>query len=70
MSGPYRNLPECDHGVTFDEAAWKAPTPLSSCLDAHEVRERWPRLDGLCPLGCGYRGIAYASMTHFVAGDW
>lgn len=62
---PYRTSPadKCDHGVCFDESAAKG-------LDAHEVRRRWPRLFGDCPLGCGYRGIYYASMAHYVYGDW
>jgi len=63
MSDPYRTPPECDHGVAFDlNAAENVPWS--------EVRKRWPRLDGECPKGCGYRGIAYASMAHCVCGDW
>jgi len=60
-----RDQAECDHGVVFDEAAWKAeqPTPWT-------VRERWPRLFGPCPKGCGFNGIAYASFGHYIAGDW
>lgn len=54
---------ECDHGVTFDEAA-------AAGLDAYEVRRRWPRLQGKCPKGCGFVGIAYASMLHYISGDW
>lgn len=53
----------CKHGVTFD-------SPAARGLPAREVRKRWPRLDGLCPLGCGYNGIAYASKEHYVMGDW
>jgi len=59
----YRMLPPCDHGVVFDQRAARD-------LPAHEVRRRWPRLDGACPLGCGYVGIGYASMAHYVCGDW
>lgn len=54
---------ECTHGVTFDLEAAKG-------LDAHEVRRRWPRGFGECPLGCGYSGIAYASYMHYLYGDW
>ena len=54
---------ECDHGLVFDEQAARG-------LHASVVRERWPRLFGLCPKRCGYDGIAYASMAHFTAGDW
>ncbi|MGK3981250.1 hypothetical protein WMF38_57165 [Sorangium sp. So ce118] len=53
----------CDHGLLFDADAARS-------LGANEVRRRWPRLFGECPKGCGYRGIAYASGEHYVAGDW
>lgn len=53
----------CDHGVHFDADAARS-------LSTHEIRRRWPRLDGTCPLGCGFDGIAYASTLHYVAGDW
>ncbi len=55
--------PACDHGVTFDEFE-------AAGLDAYAVRERWPRLYGDCPKGCGFNGIGYASMAHYVCGDW
>ena len=54
---------ECDHGVTFDEKA-------SEGLEYTEVRKRWPRLFGECPKKCGFNGIGYASMMHYVMGDW
>lgn len=53
----------CDHGVKFDAEAARN-------LSASEVRKRWPRHWGACPLGCGYVGIAYASWEHYGAGDW
>ena len=59
---PYRET-ECDHGITFDRDAAKD-------LTKEEVRQRWPRLFGICPKGCGYNGIYYASMAHYVYGDW
>jgi hypothetical protein len=71
---------QCDHGVTFDEAAarklladWVPDSPaafIAGPPGAAEVRKRWPRLMGACPKGCGYHGIAYASSTHYVFGDW
>lgn len=67
---PYRTPPACDHGVTFDERAWHKADVGIVMMTAEEVRKRWPRLDGDCPKGCGYRGIAYASRLHFIAGDW
>lgn len=57
-----RDRETCDHGVTFDTAGLD--------MEAHEVRRRWPRLHGVCPKGCGFQGIAYASAAHYVAGDW
>jgi hypothetical protein len=74
MDDPYRSPLPCDHGVAFDEAAYHAlPTGLlrtSSIMLRAEVRQRWPRLNGPCPKGCGFSGIAYASSMHYLAGDW
>lgn len=53
----------CTHGVTFDGEAAKGLSP-------DEIRKRWPRGWGLCKLGCGFSGIAYASFLHYVSGDW
>ena len=55
--------PQCTHGITFDPDAAKG-------LSVAELRKRWPRLYGNCPLGCGYNGIYYASFGHYVMGDW
>ncbi|OPZ35851.1 MAG: hypothetical protein BWY99_02154 [Synergistetes bacterium ADurb.BinA166] len=52
----------CSHSVSFDDAG--------AGMDSTEVRRRWPRLEGPCPLGCGFVGIAYASGLHYVSGDW
>lgn len=54
---------ECAHGLTFDSAC-------AAGLPVEEVRRRWPRLDGACPLGCSYHGVAYASPEHLAAGAW
>jgi len=71
---PYRELPACDHDVVFDEVGYKRLCKerigYPQSLLVAEVRQRWPRLDGTCPKGCGYVGIAYASQLHYVAGDW
>lgn len=56
----------CDHGVSFDEDAFRQRPDMSTT----EVRKRWPRLFGACPKGCGFDGIGYASKLHFVVGDW
>lgn len=71
---------ECDHGVTFDEAeakklltGWRPKDPgefIWGNPASSEVRKRWPRLQGKCPKGCGFDGIAYASMNHYTMGDW
>lgn len=56
---------QCGHPRTlppFDEAAARG-------LSAEEVRRRWPRFWGACP-DCGAQVITYASVGHFVAGDW
>ena len=55
----------CDHGIEFDEAWCKRENPSSQ-----EVRERYPRLSGPCPKGCGFHGIGYANLAHFIWGDW
>lgn len=73
----------CDHGVTFDEAEarklveatpnLKADPGLSFVLGSpatSKIRKLWPRLNGTCPKGCGYVGIAYASRAHYLYGDW
>jgi hypothetical protein len=62
MPDPYRTA-ECDHGIVFDPEAAKGKT-------ASEIKQRWPRLFGVCPKGCGFEGIAYASTLHFISGDW
>ena len=71
---------ECDHGVTFDEAAaaklhagWEPKTEaewITGNPACAEIRKLWPRLDGPCPKGCGYCGISYASEAHYLMGDW
>ena len=63
MSGTGSKKEECTHGVVFDEK-------LAKDMTVQEIRKAFPRLDGLCPLGCGYRGIAYVSTAHYVYGDW
>jgi len=53
----------CTHGVVYD------PTDIAA-LEEGRVRQKYPRLSGLCPLGCGYTGIYYVSFEHYIAGDW
>lgn len=53
----------CDHGVGFDEER-------AALMDSYEIQRVYPRLNGTCPKGCGYVGIAYASAKHYYAGDW
>jgi hypothetical protein len=70
----------CNHGITFDEDAalelirnW-SPADAAEFIvgppGSREIRKRWPRLFGVCPLGCGYQGIYYASWAHYTMGDW
>jgi hypothetical protein len=75
---------KCNHGIVFDEEAAKElskNTTVDTTLDpavafimgpssSTEIRKRWPRLCGLCPKGCGYNGIYYASFAHYLYGDW
>ncbi len=74
----------CNHGVFFDlEEAKKIldqsvidpdEDPALSFImgpsTTPEIRKRFPRLCGLCPKGCGYNGIYYASYEHYTYGDW
>jgi hypothetical protein len=72
----------CNHGVVFDKAAAEKilestphddrdPIAFIMGSTGHvEIRKRWPRLMGKCPLGCGFSGIAYASYEHYLYGDW
>jgi len=70
----------CNHGVTFDHVeaqklfdGWTPRHGMDVVLGNPawaEVRVRWPRLSGTCPLGCGFNGIAYASAEHHEAGYW
>ena len=53
----------CTHGITFDEEKAKG-------LSSRTVRKRWPRLNGPCPLGCGFSGSYYVSWAHVRAGEW
>lgn len=60
-----KRIPKCEHPKVipaFD--AEKAKTMTSS-----EIRKTYPRFGGKCP-DCEYQGIIYASMTHYIAGDW
>jgi len=64
---------ECDHGVEFDVKEAEriyADRAIEPALKTAEIRERFPRLFGVCPKGCGFDGIAYASQAHFLYGDW
>ncbi len=71
--GPPSQNPPCDHGVAFPHqltADGTVPLPEVWELSSEKVREKYPRLHGTCPKGCGFKGIAYASHAHYIAGDW
>jgi len=55
----------CDHGLAFDPIICRDQN-----LSSRDVQKMFPRLSGECPLKCGYVGIAYVSMEHFLYGDW
>lgn len=62
--GP-EEVERCDHSIatpTFDERAAEG-------LSSSEIRKRWPRFMGSCP-SCGEPVILYASLSHFLEGDW
>lgn len=59
------NESACDHGITYPQYG-----DAVKGLTATEVRQQFPRLSGLCPKGCGYNGIYYASFAHYLHGDW
>lgn len=73
---------QCKHGVMFDVEQAKAimaevrevnkgrSSIEVAALMVQEIRNRFPRLHGRCPLGCGFEGICYASTDHYVFGDW
>lgn len=55
----------CQHPKVSPAFDYEASKGLSS----REVRQRWPRFYGQCP-DCGFNGVIYASLEHFVSGDW
>lgn len=61
---------KCDHGLTFDLTEANKILSNRTSNSANEIRRRWPRLSGPCPKGCGFNGIAYSSIEHYIAGDW
>ena len=61
-----RRQQACTHGVTFDAVEAQG-------LKCAEVRTRWPRgrFSATAPCeDCGYVGISYASVEHYVRGGW
>ena len=63
--GQLIETPRCTHDkikVEFDEDA-------AENMNENEVRKHYPRADAMCP-DCGQRVIKYASMKHYIAGDW
>jgi hypothetical protein len=57
-------LVECQHGITYDHALVIEQHRNSEDTEVF-IRERWPRLNGKCPLGCGYEGLYYATLNHY-----
>jgi len=60
---PFASQDHCSHSIQFDYEKAKH-------MSSEEVRKNYPRQAGLCPLGCGYNGVSYASYEHYLAGDW
>lgn len=74
MSGivPERPRAPFTHAATACQhlAAMPAFDPVEAhTMDAMEVRRTFPRFYGNCPT-CGQQVIVYASLAHYVAGDW
>jgi hypothetical protein len=44
-------------------------TVLAVKMSVVEVREKFPRFDGVCP-DCGAMIIVYVSYLHYLYGDW
>lgn len=62
---PITGLSVCGHASVM-------PTIKDADLGAlspHEVRAKYPRFMGACP-SCGEQVILYASLLHYVAGDY
>jgi hypothetical protein len=74
MSGisPERPQATSTHAATACQHLAAMPTfdPVKAkTMDAWEVRRTFPRFYGNCPT-CGQQVIVYASLAHYVAGDW
>jgi hypothetical protein len=52
----------CEHDKPLFDAE------AAQSLPAHEVQRRWPRLSHCSK--CGAHGAFYASVEHYLAGDW
>jgi hypothetical protein len=65
MPGPLRKADECGHTLhmpIFNQEEAKN-------LSVAEIRRRWPRFFGTCEM-CKENVIMYASLEHYVYGDW
>lgn len=63
---------ELNLGPTCAHPSIKMPVfygDVALSLSSAEVRERWPRSEGVCS-DCGSYVVAYASLEHHIAGDW
>ena len=56
---------DCEHTSVMPEFDDVEARQLSTT----EVRKRWPRFMGRCPT-CGEQVILYASVRHYIHGDW
>lgn len=73
LSGATRNVNEPPAGEGRCKCGAPQPKvefdPRDAELPAEVVRRRWPRGDFRCGR-CGAMTIVYASVEHFIAGDW
>ena len=54
---------------THEGAPVEYDSDAAKTMDSYAIRSRFPRFDGKCP-DCGCQLIKYASMEHYIAGDW
>lgn len=58
----------CTHGNYFPAEGTAQFKDLDK-MRATQIRDRYPRFEGTCPL-CGWHGIHYASYAQFIYGDY
>lgn len=60
---------DCPHAPLMARMAHYPPDKEMLALSADVIRQQFPRISDTCP-DCGTTMIAYASMAHYLAGDY